>query len=321
MVVLKKKKRKLKKGVYKFLVLLIIVGLLSYSGIKLYKDYKYKQTYEYKLLQHGYKLEEVKTLEKNFDNKRLDWLLSVPKNKTVLNLLKEKYYIANKLDDYLTYEKENANLSLTEIVLKVNTLTNFDFYEHIIESDISKGILLNCNKYYRLPEDYVPEDLVTINTNYAFGKQQAIKETVDAYVNMWNAAKENGIHLMVNSSYRPYSDQEAVYNSYKARNGEAYADKYAARPGHSEHQTGLALDIFSLDNTSTKTFENSTAYAWLKENAHKFGFILRYPKDKEKITGYNFEAWHYRYVGVKAATYIYENDITYDEYYAYFIEK
>ncbi|MBR1413630.1 MAG: M15 family metallopeptidase [Bacilli bacterium] len=316
-----KKKRKLKKGVYKFLVLLIIVGLLGYSGIKLYKDYKYKQTYEYKLLQHGYKLEEVKILEKNFDNKRLDWLLSVPKNKTVLNLLKEKYYIANKLDDYLAYEKENANLSLTEIVLKVNTLTNYDFYEHTIESDISKGILLNCNKYYRLPEDYVPEDLVTINTNYAFGTRQATKETVDAYINMWNAAKENGIHLMVNSAYRSYSDQEAVYNSYKAKNGEAYADKYAARPGHSEHQTGLSLDIFSIDNTSTKTFENSAAYAWLKDNAHKYGFILRYSKDKENITGYSFEAWHYRYVGVEAATKVYEDDITYDEYYAYYIEK
>ena len=103
--------------------------------------------------------------------------------------------------------------------------------------------------------------------------------------------------------------------------GSEYADEIAARPGHSEHQTGLALDIFCTTNSNTKTFKDSEAYQWLLNNAYKYGFILRYPEGKENITGFTFESWHYRYVGTEIATYIYENDITFDEYYAYFTEK
>lgn len=125
---------------------------------------------------------------------------------------------------------------------------------------------------------------------------------------------------MINSSYRSYEDQEIVYNNYKNSSGERFADSIAARPGSSEHQTGLALDIFSKTNTNKNTFSQTDEAKWLKENAHNFGFILRYPEDKVDITGYSFESWHYRYVGKDIATYIYENDITYEEYYAYFLE-
>ena len=94
----------------------------------------------------------------------------------------------------------------------------------------------------------------------------------------------------------------------------------AARAGHSEHQTGLSLDIFSKTDTTTSNFKNSLAYTWLTNNAYKYGFIERYPENKEDITGFSAEAWHWRYVGVDAATYIHENDITFDEYYAYYLE-
>ena len=126
---------------------------------------------------------------------------------------------------------------------------------------------------------------------------------------------------MINSSYRPYKDQERVYNNYKDSRGESGADKIAARPGYSEHQTGLALDIFCTTNSSTKTFAESEAYRWLLDNSYKYGFILRYPEGKENITGYAFESWHYRYVGKDLATKIYNEGITFDEYYAYYIEK
>ncbi len=316
-----KKKRKLKKNVYVVAVILIFVGLLTFSGIKIYKDYKYKQTYEYKLLEHGYELKEVKKLEKTFKDKDLDWLLTIPKNKTILKLVDEKYFLAKNTKEYLDYYEDNDDISLDMVITKINTHTNYDFYNHDIDVDTSLKYLINCNKFYHLAKDYDPGEIVTIPTTYAFGTQKIEKTTYEAYLNMWQAAKEENIHLMVNSSYRSYEEQEEIYNNYKSSYGEDYANKYAAKPGYSEHQTGLALDIFSLDNTSTKTFVNSAAFTWLTNNAYKYGFILRYPLDKENITGYSFESWHYRYVGKDVAKYIQENNITYDEYYAYFIEK
>ena len=96
------------------------------------------------------------------------------------------------------------------------------------------------------------------------------------------------------------------------------ADKYTARPGYSEHQTGLAIDV--KDGSGQYAFfKNSDEYKWMKDNAHKYGFILRYPEGKEHITGFSFEAWHYRYVGVDVATFIYENDLTFDEYHMMYI--
>ena len=138
---------------------------------------------------------------------------------------------------------------------------------------------------------------------------------------MWTAANEEGIYLIVNSSYRDFQTQEELYNEYKESFGPAQADSVASRPGYSEHQTGLSADIFSKDNTSTKTFANSNAYKWLVDNAYKYGFILRYPEGKENLTGYSFEAWHYRYVGKKVAKQVHDKNLTYEEYYAYYIEN
>jgi len=180
------------------------------------------------------------------------------------------------------------------------------------------------NKYYKLDETFEPNDLVTIKTDHSwgtYGENKIREEVYTAFKDMWNSALESDIYLMINSSYRPYNDQERVYNNYKNKNGESYADKIAARPGYSEHQTGLALDIFCTTNGSTKTFASSDAYKWLLENSYKYGFILRYPEGKENITGYAFESWHYRYVGKDLAKKIYDENITFDEYYAYYIEK
>ena len=137
---------------------------------------------------------------------------------------------------------------------------------------------------------------------------------------MFNDAKKENITLIINSSYRSYKEQEEVYNMYLTNKGEEYADKYAARPGHSEHQTGLAIDLTTY-GANGETFDQTDAFKWLENNAYKYGFILRYPKDKENITGYNYESWHYRYVGVETATKLKEENITYDEYYAYYIEN
>ena len=165
------------------------------------------------------------------------------------------------------------------------------------------GILI-ANKTYPLPSTYKPGGL-TSTTQEAFDKMKA-----------W--AKKDGINLVIKSGYRSYATQKSTYNYYVSRDGVAKADTYSARPGHSEHQTGLAIDITSLEHpyitNNDNSFDKSKEYEWLKNNCHKYGFILRYPKGKEHITGYNTESWHFRYVGVDVATKIYQENITFEEY-------
>ena len=218
---------------------------------------------------------------------------------------------------------EFPKMNLSDIIRDINIHLDKDFYEDTEKANTTLDTTLLVNKHYLLDKDYIPEDLVNVSQNYAWGEvgSQKVREIAyNAFLDMWNAANEEGYYLMINSSYRSYEDQEIVYNNYKNSSGERFADSIAARPGSSEHQTGLALDIFSKTNTNKNTFSQTDEAKWLKENAHNYGFILRYPEDKVDITGYSFESWHYRYVGKDIATYIYENDITYEEYYAYFLE-
>ncbi len=310
-----KKAGKISIGIIVFLIIAIIVGT------KIYNNYLYKQTYEYKLLEKGYKLDDVKKLEKLFSKKRLDYILSIDINDKLIPLASEKYYIDKNLEDYLTYLNDN-DVDPATAVLKINTFTNYEFYNHDIPAtDYSKTII--ANKFYLLKEDYVPENLVDISNLYAWGTDnKATEETLNAFIQMQQACKEEiGITIMINSSYRSYEEQQEVYDYYKKLYDEAYADSIAARPGHSEHQTGLALDIFSYTDRIQKTFSEGETYKWLKDNSYKYGFILRYPEGKENITGFSFESWHYRYVGLDIAKAIYDSGLTYEEYYAYYIEN
>lgn len=143
------------------------------------------------------------------------------------------------------------------------------------------------------------------------------RNVAKAFYDMAKAAKTDGMQLMVSSGYRSYEEQEEVVNTYLKLYGQNYVDNYVAKPGFSEHQTAMSLDIASK---SVNTFVNSDEYTWMMDNAYKYGFILRYPKSKEDITGYKCEAWHYRYVGKKIAKYIKDNNITYDEYYVMFLD-
>lgn len=316
------KRKKLKKKVlYVSCVVLALLILGTIFGIKKYEEYKYKQTYEYKLIEHGYSLENAQALLNYYKDKEIEQLLTMPRNDSILELIKEKYYIHKNLERYLAYLEENKDTNLTDVIAIVNVNRDYEYYEHDIESNINDGILLNVNKYYTLSESYVPENLVAISSQYAYANNNITAEANDAYISMWNAAKEAGYKLIVNSSYRDYKDQEDVYESIKLSKGERQADKVAARPGHSEHQTGLAIDVFEINNQLTGTFKDSPAYTWLKENAYLYGYIERYPDGKEYLTGYSFESWHWRYVGTEAAKIIHEENITYDEYYAYYIEN
>ncbi len=317
------KRIKLKKKVKNIFIIIVILIIGLIIGINKYKEYKYKQTNEYKLTQVGYTLEESKLIIDKLNNKNENYFIDNEKNDYIIDLLKEKYFLEKYLQEYLEYKSKNKKKSYEDIVAIVNVRANKDWYDNKIikETDLSKGNLILVNKFNYLKNDYSPKEITNIDLNYSYSGNKVSKETNDAYIEMAMAAKEDGIQLMANSTYRTYERQEEIYKDFYYSKGISYADKYAARAGYSEHQTGLAIDIFTTGNSTTSNFEESDAFKWLSKNAHKFGFILRYPKDKEYLTGYSYESWHYRYLGVETATKVYNSKLTYDEYYAYYLDK
>ena len=156
------------------------------------------------------------------------------------------------------------------------------------------GILI-ANKTYALPPDYAPG----VNA-----------EAEDAFYKMQAEAHDLGLTLYISSGYRSYDYQAGLYQRYVDRSGKAEADRYSARPGHSEHQTGLAFDL----NTISDEFKDTEEGKWVAENCHKYGFIIRYPEDKESVTGYMYEPWHIRYLGTETATAVYESGLCLEEY-------
>lgn len=143
------------------------------------------------------------------------------------------------------------------------------------------------------------------------------REAAEAFRKMADAARAEGLTLMNISGYRSYSLQDWLYKTYAAQDGYALADTYSSRPGYSEHQAGLATDINSVE----VSFANTAEFRWLQEHAADYGFIMRYPDGLEYITGFSYEPWHYRYVGVESAQQIVREGLTFDEYYAYYVEK
>ena len=192
--------------------------------------------------------------------------------------------------------------------------------EKIIQNPENKLTLVN--KVFALPEDYIPGDLVRPDVEFSFGNQDIEKsymrqEAASALEKMFADAKSQDIHLFAVSGYRSYQRQDDNFHNKVNKIGEEAAAKIVAYPGNSEHQTGLAMDISSQSANFklTEQFGETPEGKWLMENAHRFGYILRYPKGLETITGYNYEPWHYRYVGLKAAAEIYKNQLTLEEYF------
>lgn len=240
-------------------------------------------------------------------------------NKDVIDVMKADYFIKDNLERYISYMEKNPKLDKNEIIKDVNSNIDYKFYTNVKDADITKGNLILVNKYYKLSSNYTPNNLVTVDKKY--GKTlQMNKEAYEAFKEMFEAAKNDGMHIWVRSPYRSYQTQNILYESYASEDGYDKADTYSARPGYSEHQTGLAVDVVADDN-SLANFENTKEFTWIKNNAYKYGFIMRYPKDKEYITGYMYESWHYRYVGKEIAKEIYDKGLTFEEYYAYYVEK
>ena len=179
-------------------------------------------------------------------------------------------------------------------VVKEEKKTNEPIIEQKNGMTYVNGILL-VNKTYGLPKDYDPK----VN-----------KEAEKMLKQMQKDASVLGLDLPLISGYRSYKKQSELYNSYVKLDGEKKASTYSAKPGHSEHQTGLAFDIGSVDDS----FKNTMEAKWIEENAHLYGFIVRYPNGKTDITGYIYEPWHVRYLGIDIATKVKESNLSLEEY-------
>ncbi len=189
-----------------------------------------------------------------------------------------------------------------------------------LKKDAAAGNLILVNKQNAVPKDYVPSDLADISY---YAKDRAAEtrfmraEAAEHFNLMAEDASSEGVDFVMTTAYRSYDFQTNLFNYYVSQKGsEEEANKTSARPGQSEHQTGLAVDVScaDIDYKISSDFANTQAGQWLRANCYKYGFILRYTAESQDITGYLPEAWHFRYVGSVAAKYIWENDITLEEF-------
>jgi D-alanyl-D-alanine carboxypeptidase len=310
------RKRRLKKKVKIFGIIIIVLIVFI---IILVKVLTFLNSYEHKLDTQGYSKEETTIIMKLKDDE-IDNILKLDYNKNISKLLQEKYFMYKNLNRYLEYYKKNSNLNARNVVELVNVNRDKEYYTNIKSTDITKDASMLVNKYYGLNKEYRPVDLQTMSLTYSYSGNSLLKEANQKFIELINAAKKLKYNIIASSSFRTYESQENIYNKDEKLNGKDKTDLLVARPGHSEHQLGLALDI-DLYKKKYEKLEDTEEYTWLVDNAHTYGYILRYPKDKENITGYKFEPWHYRYVGIDIANYIYKNKITFDEYYSFYIEK
>lgn len=199
-------------------------------------------------------------------------------------------------------EKQQEQEEQQETVKEENKIETIDGVTYV------DGIMI-VNKTYSLPKSFRAPN----SDGYEFCTTCLTQETLDAFNEMQADASALGLNLYISSGFRSYTYQENLYNNYVAQDGMEAADTYSARPGHSEHQTGLAFDLNTIDDSFAYTPEGK----WVHDNCQKYGLILRYPKGKENLTGYQYESWHLRYVGKELAEKLYNNGewITLEEYY------
>ena len=287
----------------------LLVMVKSCQGIA------YNFTNECKIYKLGYTIDEAKTLVATLSEAQEDTLIAHQEHDTIaIPVLGMRYFIDDNFSRYLAFhKKDSTSAPLDVIVALVNVGYDRDRESSAVPCDTSKGQLMLVNGRHYLDENYKPENLATFSMDYCYENQRAQSVVVDAFMVMQQACKEQtDAQLMVNSAYRSYQDQIGTYK----RNPKGYA----ARAGSSEHQTGYAIDVTSRQHPMRWPFDTSVEGVWMREHCHDYGFILRYPERQSHIFGFAYEPWHLRYVGKDVAKRIHDEDITFDEYYAYYIE-
>ena len=217
------------------------------------------------------------------------------------------------------------------ILVVVSVLIVYLLNTMLTIAQVNPAIPAKDNPFYRLVnkhngvgKDYKPTQLVIPNVKFSEqgqAEKKYMQNTAAYYLKiMFNNAAEQKINLVAVSGYRSYNRQNVIYYNYIKKYGQQATDRFSAKPGYSEHQTGLAMDVSakSVGYRLTQQFGNTKEGKWLASNAHTYGFIIRYPKDKEKITQYMYEPWHVRYIGEELATYLYINHFALEEMEAFF---
>ena len=316
------KKLKIKKSIKKYLIiagcfiLLLLISIFTISKIK------YHNSLEYKLLKTGYNEKEIMVFKEKIDDDNIQKLIDNKYNSFIAKLVNEKYYLSKNYEAYLAYHALKPETTSSEIVSIVNVHADNDWYHKDIvkDADLSKNNSVLVNKFNKLSDTYAPDDLVKASLQYSYNDNTLRKEAYDNFKAMCDDAKKQNLTLILASGYRTYQYQSELYNYYIGIYGEEKTDIISARAGYSEHQTGLTLDILKY-GVEMRKFVETEEFSWLQDNAYKYGFILRYPEGKEHITGYDYEPWHYRYVGNEISEKIKNENITFDEYYAFYLEN
>lgn len=265
------------------------------------------------LLDKGYSGEEINHIYELSDNN-----ITILLNMDYINISKYykiKNYNANNTERYEIYLKDN--ISVEDAVTRVNINLDLKPYSETKKVENPNDYLVLVNKYNYLDTNYKPDDLVTVKGYY--GTASVRKVAAEALEKLLIKGKEDGITLLPTTAFRSASFQATLYNNYVSEDGVESADTYSARPGYSEHQTGLAIDL--KDPNLSKIRLDEKDYTWLKTNCADYGFIIRFPENKEDITLYQEENWHIRYVGVEVAKIIMKNKLTLEEYIDLYIKE
>ena len=289
----------------------------KYLSINYYESDKYSESVN-KFIELGYSTEEINSIINHGEAKDIDEFASHEYVENISKILAKDYAKVRLVDRYLAYQYENfcawpdANyyVGLNFDLEPFTELSTYNTYD----------LTMLVNKYHSVTSDYDPGELTTLSLDYSRdGDAKLVPEVAEAFIKMADDAKKDGLILKARSAYRSYQDQQSLWDNYAKSYSKERLYALVAKPGFSEHQTGLALDVMASNGQAT--FSTTKEYLWLKDNCYKYGFIHRYPDGKSDITGYDIESWHYRYVGVEAATKINEENITLEEYYMYYVEK
>lgn len=223
------------------------------------------------------------------------------------------YFKSEYMERYTAYKDAHGELSAEEIITHCNMGIDVEFYSReSVEIENPSAIDVLVNKVYALPSDYEPNDLAIVES----GRNTLMRaEAATAFNKLKEACKNEGFNIVAVSGYRTTAYQQTVYNNKVASSGVEYANKYVSRPGHSEHSTGLAVDV-GINGTDYNAISKSEYYPTFYSMLEEYGFIVRYPNEKQDLTGYNYEAWHIRYLGLDVAKAVMESGLTYDEYVA-----
>ena len=228
---------------------------------------------------------------------------------------KISFFEQKNKERYKKYSLKHQAMNAEEVVWRVNNNLDKEKYNFDVTVSDCDDLYVIVNKYFKLPEDYCPPDLVEVDGSMM---REAVAK---AYIKMRDTAGEDGFSIRVTSAYRSIEEQQKLYNKFLLKDPPEIVDETCARPCYSEHHTGLAVDVEGSIKGGRNISKTPEA-AWIKENCHKFGFILRYLPEIVDITGYASEPWHLRYVGVQVSTDMKEKNIkSFEEYKERYLKK